>query len=214
MKFPFSLLANGADPSVMRVDKSSVPQLSLMDLLIDGLDPKRRIRPETSSSLDNWSRIKLTPAGDVTDIEFSNKDLTGSLQLEWMPSTVQSVDVSYNAISGTLNLESLPVSLCRIDLGNNAFEGTVCLTNLPRELKELILSINQLSGQVDLTKLPEGLHRLQLHRNMFEGWTDFSQLPESLEFLSVSETGLSGMMVVSRGRSFQVYDSKVKVIYE
>mmetsp|Transcript_10919 Transcript_10919/g.16500 ORF Transcript_10919/g.16500 Transcript_10919/m.16500 type:complete len:217 (-) Transcript_10919:61-711(-) len=178
-----------------KLDKASLPQQTLMELVIEKIENKEQLYgiSKDPSTIANWSCTRFDAEGKIVGIIAEWQDLSGSLQLEWLPLTTLSVNFYYNELTGTIALTQLPDGLCVIDLSWNNFVGTVDLRYLPSHLKGLNFDRNHLSGSLDLTQLPLGIKNLQLHGNDFEGETDFSRLPLSLERLCLSDNrNLSG----------------------
>ena len=196
-----------------RLDYASLSQQTLMELLIEHIEEKAKIRQEDGSDIDNWDGIDCNEDGNVTLIDWFRLDLHGKIDLQWVPSTVidfsvssnwlkGSADISHlpteleslfldeNSFSGTLDLTALPDCLERLNAFENKFSGSICLTCLPSNLGFLKLSKNSFSGTLDLTSLPDTLAHLDLSKNEFHGCVDFSSLPDSLSVLYLSGNAL------------------------
>eukprot|EP00009_Paramoeba_aestuarina_P000066 CAMPEP_0201509066 /NCGR_PEP_ID=MMETSP0161_2-20130828/2229_1 /ASSEMBLY_ACC=CAM_ASM_000251 /TAXON_ID=180227 /ORGANISM="Neoparamoeba aestuarina, Strain SoJaBio B1-5/56/2" /LENGTH=191 /DNA_ID=CAMNT_0047903913 /DNA_START=24 /DNA_END=599 /DNA_ORIENTATION=+ len=185
-------LLSAADASIGRIDKSTLPQQTLMELFIGKITQNRKGvcgDSETPWDIGSWFGVDRNASDEVTDITWGYFRMGGSVQLEWLPDTVTSVF-----------------------LNNNRFEGTVCLTSLPVGLLKLSLSYNRFVGTIDVSCLPRGMIGLFLNNNMFEGETDFTQIPESLKLLWVSQNSqLSGTLVVKQGKDFQHWGTAVEL---
>mmetsp|Transcript_6853 Transcript_6853/g.10373 ORF Transcript_6853/g.10373 Transcript_6853/m.10373 type:complete len:205 (-) Transcript_6853:61-675(-) len=180
-----------AESTLGRIDKSTLSQQTLMELVVEGITNTKRIcgDGDNPTPIAEWNGIEYSffnmphrwgvtfdASGNVTVITFTSLSLQGSIQLEWLPISTTECAFAYNSLSGTLNLENLPDSLRELDLCHNMFVGTV-----------------------NLTKLPHGLQRLDLNTTNISGETDFSQLPASLLDLDVTNTKLSGTVIFSPG---------------
>uniref|UniRef100_A0A7S4KL04 Leucine-rich repeat protein n=1 Tax=Paramoeba aestuarina TaxID=180227 RepID=A0A7S4KL04_9EUKA len=178
------------DDVLGKVEKSSLSQQTLMELLIQNTEEKANVCRDEASPAEatKWYGIISDKREQVTHLLWGYKSLRGSIQLEWLPLRVVSVQ-----------------------LNNNGFVGTVCLTELPESLLRLSLSDNKFQGAVDLRRLPNRLELLQLELNGFSGETDFTQLPVSLKLLNVSSTKLSGTFVERSGIHIDVFNSLVDV---
>uniref|UniRef100_A0A7S4KIT3 Leucine-rich repeat protein n=1 Tax=Paramoeba aestuarina TaxID=180227 RepID=A0A7S4KIT3_9EUKA len=187
------------DPSLGKSDKSSLSQQTLMELFVENITNRQQIwgSREKIADLKKWQAIALNADDDVTSIEWTffswPVTLRGSLSFQWLPSTIEQIQIIGNSLSGTIDLEHLPDSLRLLDVALNDLAGSICLTNLPNSLTILNVSHNKLNGTLDLTKLPHSLRSLDLSQNFFVGETDFSQLPASLTFFTVeANVDLSG----------------------
>uniref|UniRef100_A0A7S4KSB0 Leucine-rich repeat protein n=1 Tax=Paramoeba aestuarina TaxID=180227 RepID=A0A7S4KSB0_9EUKA len=210
-----------ADPSLGKIDKTTMSQQTLMELLIDGITNKAIIcgSAEDPWNIANWEGISLNHSGEVTRIEWSWYDPDGSLALEWLPSTVEKFEVFHSIFSatwltGTINLTSLPDLMESLSLYGSNLTGEVALRSLPSKMEILDLRNNKFFGAVDLRSLPSTLDTLRLSRNDFEGVTDFSRLPTALVMLDISNTRLEGVIEVDLNRvKYSVEGSHVKIIH-
>mmetsp|Transcript_20841 Transcript_20841/g.32518 ORF Transcript_20841/g.32518 Transcript_20841/m.32518 type:complete len:238 (-) Transcript_20841:32-745(-) len=229
------LLSFSVDPSLGRIDKSTLSQETLMELLISQIVNKEVICGPEEDLQRQWKEVTLNENGEVLRIQWIYYKLEGTFHLEWLPPTATSVMVTYNSkLEGTIHLTSLPEPLIKLNLARNSFSGeidltrlpaklerlyvnanqfcgTVCLTKLPSSLVSLYLSENQFFGPVDLTSLPEGLEDFRLHNNDFSGETDFLHLPENLRELHADHTKLSGDLYAKDDQYFYVEKSQVKI---
>mmetsp|Transcript_22253 Transcript_22253/g.34560 ORF Transcript_22253/g.34560 Transcript_22253/m.34560 type:complete len:228 (-) Transcript_22253:2-685(-) len=207
-------------PSLGKVDKASLPQQTLMELLIAQFENMDiiGITKENPKDISEWHGITLNDSGEVTEINWTWGDFGGSIDLQWMPSTLRTADISSDVFSdfrleGTIDLIRLPPVLKSLKLSENRFTGEISLICLPEPMTTLELTFNRLSGPLDLTKLPKHMKRLHLDSNCFTGVTDFSQLPESLTDLRLSGNyELSGEIHERKGAVWMVAATKVKVI--
>lgn len=160
------------DPSLGRVDKHSFSQQALMELLVSSVGDAEKIyqTEENLGDMTSWAGLSLNAAStEVHEIKWRGYYLHGSLDLNWIPSTVRRFDVSQNNLEGALQLSALGAKMVSANFGYNQFSGTI-----------------------DLTKLPEALTNLSLTSTIVSGDVDFRQLPRSLLYLDVSDTTLSG----------------------
>mmetsp|Transcript_4364 Transcript_4364/g.6517 ORF Transcript_4364/g.6517 Transcript_4364/m.6517 type:complete len:249 (-) Transcript_4364:94-840(-) len=229
-----------------RLDYASFSQQTLMEMTFDGIINKEDLcgSKDFPSKLSEWkSNAKplgnpfiVNPDGDIIVITMHYYNLRGSVSLEWLPSTVEHLDLSGNELTGTLTVDHLPPemdffnmtrnqlhgtlaldkfpdTITYLEVGFNQLTGTVDLTKLPRDLQVLSLGSNQLSGTLDLTKLPASLQRLWLAENDFHGQTDFSALPSTLDFLSVGKNPrLSGKIRPRDGVELDIKDTKIRLL--
>ena len=198
---------------VGRVDRASLSQQTLMELLIQGIENKKKITKENCSDIEYWDRLTFDEDGDVTRIDWVVFGLRGKIDLQWLPSTVKYFQITFNALKGSVDLSHLPTKLESVFLDNNSFQGTLdlkalpgplvtlsasrnqfsgspCLVCLPPKLRVLMLAHNSFSGSLDLTSLAAALTYLNLASNQFEGHVHFGALPDSLSMLNLSENAL------------------------
>eukprot|EP00009_Paramoeba_aestuarina_P017854 CAMPEP_0201524346 /NCGR_PEP_ID=MMETSP0161_2-20130828/21267_1 /ASSEMBLY_ACC=CAM_ASM_000251 /TAXON_ID=180227 /ORGANISM="Neoparamoeba aestuarina, Strain SoJaBio B1-5/56/2" /LENGTH=238 /DNA_ID=CAMNT_0047923679 /DNA_START=24 /DNA_END=740 /DNA_ORIENTATION=+ len=219
------LLLCFVDPSLGKVDKASLPQQTLMELLIENITNKEDIYGQHGNPTDmsTWHNVTCNANGDVTEIDWPTLQLCGDAPLEWLPLTVINVTMWSNELTGTIALDALPDGLQYLRLSVNRLSGEVDLTHLPPGMRYLTISVNKLvgtvnlehlprtleklflndnlfHGTVNLTKLPPNLDILTISYNAFEGETDFSLLPKSLNYLAVSSTKLSGVIYAKKGK--------------
>mmetsp|Transcript_17907 Transcript_17907/g.28010 ORF Transcript_17907/g.28010 Transcript_17907/m.28010 type:complete len:248 (-) Transcript_17907:18-761(-) len=190
----FSLLV-GADPSLGKVDKSSFSQQTLMELFIGSFEPKENIygSPENEIDILEWQGVDDNMSGGgVNSIFWNFFDLTGSLLLQWLPSTVEELCLTGNELSGSIRLEDLPPMLKELSLNQNWFTGSVQLVGLPESLQVLDLSNNDLCGTVDLDHLPKDLQVLHLSYNRFSGGISLKSIPKNMKALGLHNTEFSG----------------------
>ena len=183
-----------------RLDYTSLSTQALMEIFIEGIENREVIcrSAEEPADFDKWKGFWYSedqPAdGAEKQFESSWVDLAlvGTIDLQWLPPTVLSLDIDDNQLSGSLNLTALPPSIQVLDCRNNAFSKEIDLCHLPAEIELLDLSVNQLSGSLNLEKLPTSMEELLLNANRFTGTVCLRHLPPNLVDLSVSENELSG----------------------
>ena len=134
------------DPWLGRVDRESLPQQALMELVIDGITDDKEIcgNANEPKDIEEWIGVTVED-GEVIEIDWPQCDHDGSLHLEWLPSSVRKFDASGNDITGTLDLEALPTAMGQLNLGFNAFTGSIGLERLPERMEYLDVSANRLS---------------------------------------------------------------------
>mmetsp|Transcript_2186 Transcript_2186/g.3417 ORF Transcript_2186/g.3417 Transcript_2186/m.3417 type:complete len:229 (-) Transcript_2186:6-692(-) len=209
------------DPSLGKVDKSSLSQQTLMELLIQDIDNKSDIcgLPENPKDISEWRDVSFNDSNEITQINWGCEELNGSIHLEWLPLTVAKVDIwnkffSDAVLTGTLDLSNLPASLRYLWLRGNEYFGEIDLTRLPGGMLELDVSYNRLSGRLDLTRLPDGIEVLLLQQNCFSGETNLSELPDSLVDFNVSNNrDLAGEITLEDSDTFFSADrTKINVV--
>ena len=101
------LFFEAVDPSLGRLDYASLPQQALIEMVIYGIKNTKKICGELDEPKDIEEQEGVTiKDGQVVEIDW-HFNLKGSLQLEWLPSSVGGFVVGWNFdITGTLNSAS------------------------------------------------------------------------------------------------------------
>ncbi|KNH06036.1 hypothetical protein XU18_3053, partial [Perkinsela sp. CCAP 1560/4] len=169
---------DAVDPSLGRVDHESLPQHALMEMVIEGITNKEEICVDVDEpkDIEEWKGVTIED-GQVIEIDWNGFKLSGSLHLQWLPSSVRKLVVPWNNLMGTLDLASLPTAMENLFLGFNAFTGSIGLERLPKRMKYLDVSYNQLSGSLKLDSLPDTLTDFCAIANQFSGSVDLTKLP-------------------------------------
>ena len=146
MRFELVFL-DAVDPSLGRVDLESLPQQALMEMVIEGIANKEKICGDVDEpkDIEEWKGV-IIESGEVVGIAWNGFKLSGSLHLQWLPSSVRKLVVSWNNLTDTLDLASLPTAMENLFLGFNAFTGSIGLERLPKRMNNLDVSYNQLSA--------------------------------------------------------------------
>mmetsp|Transcript_9248 Transcript_9248/g.14029 ORF Transcript_9248/g.14029 Transcript_9248/m.14029 type:complete len:228 (-) Transcript_9248:26-709(-) len=212
MKIAFLLFT---DSSLGKVDKGSLSEETLMELLIEGITTgKERICGSRDNPLEvhQWSGLMFNDGNEILKIGWEQLWLQGSIQLQWLPRAVTHFVIWGNALSGSLDFTDLPPNIFMLSFHSNRFEGTIDLSNLPKSLETISLTNNRLSGNLDLSHLPDGIRRLYLNENAFEGQIDFTTLPESLKLLDIRHTKFSGVTMRTLSRDVRAEFSNVNLL--
>mmetsp|Transcript_20869 Transcript_20869/g.32553 ORF Transcript_20869/g.32553 Transcript_20869/m.32553 type:complete len:290 (-) Transcript_20869:73-942(-) len=209
-----------ADLSLGRVDKSSLPQETLMELLLSTINSEGREiisgSEENPKPLSDWHGIRMSPTDEVTEIVWTSLALEGSLEFQWIPDTVitfhvygdrfygtvdwpalqesnvQRLNIGDNRLVGTFAVELLPNSIRFVAVSKNKFDGSLQLPQLPRNMTELFAYENNLHGTLQLTNLPKTLRTLSIASNKFSGSIVFKNLPQGMKGIFLSNNALSG----------------------
>eukprot|EP00009_Paramoeba_aestuarina_P003334 CAMPEP_0201522622 /NCGR_PEP_ID=MMETSP0161_2-20130828/18394_1 /ASSEMBLY_ACC=CAM_ASM_000251 /TAXON_ID=180227 /ORGANISM="Neoparamoeba aestuarina, Strain SoJaBio B1-5/56/2" /LENGTH=217 /DNA_ID=CAMNT_0047921527 /DNA_START=21 /DNA_END=674 /DNA_ORIENTATION=- len=210
------VIIQSADPFLGKVpDKSSLSQQTLMELFIDGITNKETIcgPPEASEDLTKWPGLSYNDSGEIIGIHWQNYGLEGSIDLQWLPNSLEKLILWGNRLTGTLDLTVLPDTLTHLSAHSNRFSGSLDLTQLPKSLRRIELNgANVFSGTVDLTQLPPKLGGIWISGKKLVGETDFSHLPVSLTIINIDFTNLSGEIHARAGLDIQCSRSNVKII--
>uniref|UniRef100_A0A7S4UM28 Leucine-rich repeat protein n=1 Tax=Paramoeba aestuarina TaxID=180227 RepID=A0A7S4UM28_9EUKA len=190
-----------ADPeSLGRLEYTMMSQQSLMELLIDGFESKSVAcgRAKTTRDLSEGKGVTLTESGDVDSIVWNECQLSGKIDLQWLPPTVTEFRMRNNRIKGTVSCEMLPESLVFFTVNSNKLIGSLDLTRLPKTLQQLYAASNRLSGSLNLENLPITLVGLALWGNNFSGSVCLTKLPQTLISLSMDQNKLSGTIDLTK----------------
>ncbi|KNH07186.1 leucine-rich repeat protein [Perkinsela sp. CCAP 1560/4] len=118
----------------------------------------------------------------------------GSIDLRWVPSTVEKLSIPDLCLSGSVDTSVLPREMFSIQLKGNTFSGTFSTAALPPKIRTVDVSKNRLCGSLDLARgfLPERIYIFRVSHNEFSGSVDLSSLPVSLKELWLNANRLSG----------------------
>ena len=167
-----SVLLVALDPSLGRADFNSCSDQTLMEILFEGLSKqsKRKYQDKDGMFIDvcKWPCVICDADERVIDI-YEFDEMSGSLQLSYLPPHLEDFSCSQKGITGSADLSHLPQGLLRIDLEFNDMTGTVDLAHLPQNMDMLSLNNNRFEGTIDLTRLPESMEVLDLKLNAFTG---------------------------------------------
>eukprot|EP00009_Paramoeba_aestuarina_P007520 CAMPEP_0201523978 /NCGR_PEP_ID=MMETSP0161_2-20130828/21037_1 /ASSEMBLY_ACC=CAM_ASM_000251 /TAXON_ID=180227 /ORGANISM="Neoparamoeba aestuarina, Strain SoJaBio B1-5/56/2" /LENGTH=264 /DNA_ID=CAMNT_0047923225 /DNA_START=20 /DNA_END=814 /DNA_ORIENTATION=+ len=196
-----TLLCVDCDAGCGKVEKSLLSQQTLMELLIAGVDAKEKLCRNTDDSVDisHWHHLTVNAQGDVTEIEWDDQELSGYIDFQWLPETLEGLTISSEGhLSGEVDLTRLPCPLIVFQVYDNAFSGKVNLCHLPEKLEILSISGKGHTGTPNLRNLPRSMRRLHLNDCSLTGEVDLTQLPPLLEALSLAENQLSGPVDLTR----------------
>ena len=207
-----------------RFNLDSLSHQSLMELVVDGMAMKGRFYDYDNDFMDisSWNGTSLDEDGNVTELRWWHGSLSwrgGSIDLKFLPSTVEIVQLkslkmegtfpnchlpkalkdfnaANNLLYGGVLLESLPDKLEKLNLESNIFRGSIDLTRLPHNLTVLILGENKFEGSVNLTKLPSSMQTLALNTNQLTGSISINSLPDSVRVLNLQENAFHGDLMI------------------
>ena len=161
----------GADHScnLGRVDHTSLSRPVLMEMAIRGSTNKEKVCPGPSapSFVDGWRGLTLNENLEVTEIEWIDDGLEGTIDLQWLPSTVHKIVIYRNRLMGCIDLGALPAPTKEFNASQNNFSGEIDLCHLPRTMAILDIADNSLTGTLSLQHLPSTLQDLYLRNNRF-----------------------------------------------
>ena len=190
-----SILYLAVDTQLGRVDRSSLSDQILIEMLVQGFTgiAKGRYQDKFGVFIDvcEWCGVDCDAENRVTavyDIEFT----AGEISLSHIPPKVESFEMYSKNLTGTLEAGDLPQCLETFDISGNAFDGTVDFQNLPRALAHFDINTNAFTGSADLTTLPHSLRVLWMHANRFSGELCLSSPPQRLNHINLSANAFSG----------------------
>ena len=195
------------DPSLGRVDYSLMSDQILMEMLFEGFDDetKEQCQDEHGMYLDvcEWGIIKCDDNDRVIDISMCSDDVSGSLELCYVPPKVKALNIRpmtlcRSQLTGSVDLTGLPDGMESLCLSSSWLMGEIDLAHLPDGMKSLTLHNNQLTGGVDLAHLPDGMKSLTLPSNQFTGGVDLTHLPDEVGFLSLQNNRFTGEINLTR----------------
>ena len=194
------------DPSLGRVDFSSMSDQTLMEIIMEGFNDrtKKEYLDIDGMYLDvcAWRCIECNDEQRVIKINIHTPVVSGSLEICYVPLKVRVLSIRplwvNGNLKGSVDLDHLSEAMEELSLGRNQLTGKVNLTHLPGGMQRLLLNHNQLTGEIDLTQLPGGMEYLYLHNNQFTGGVDLTQLPDGMGYLFFQNNQLSGSFVIER----------------
>ena len=195
-----------------RFDAGSVSQQTAMEILCGSVKNLKKVQDKNGDfmPIERWKGLKFDSDGNLVDINFDSNTLTylfdeggaqpeessigpgGSMDLQWIPSTVTSFSIADLEMIGSLNTADLPRKLQIFDVSFNEFEGEIGTGGLPETLKVLNIQYNNFSGSLILAALPRGLDRFFATQNAFTGEIKLQDLPPQISVFAVEQNDLSG----------------------
>ena len=168
----FAAFFIACNDGIGRVDRSTLPQQTLMELFIFGLNEPEKICGNREDPVDvcDWTGVRCNAGGEVKHFWWTNK---------------------YEDGTGTVGFEFLPCSMKSLQMWNNALSGTIQLGDLAGKMEIVYLFDNQMTGSLDLDRLPAAVRELDLSRNEFTGDISLENLPKCLEYLLLSNNQMS-----------------------
>ena len=176
-----------------------------MEMLFEGFDDetKEKYQDNHGMYLDvcGCSCIKCDDDERVVQIELGSETLSGSLELCYVPPKVKVLLITSwrkTELTGSVDLTYLPSGVEWVDLDNNELTHEIDLTLLPDGTKYISLQANQLSEEIELTHLPDGMEDLYHNKNHFTGNVVLTHLPKGMQKLFLQSNLLSGSVIIKR----------------
>jgi len=150
---------------------------------------KEVILRELSGSLQ-WDFFPTT----IHTFTAIGQTIWGTVQFNTLPSSMLSFTSLHSRFYGSLNICDLPRKLTKLEVGDNDFDGNINLSDLPPSMTYFSAWGNKLSGKANLANLPFAMKFLILANNNFDGTPELRYLPESLEELVLLNNDFSGVV--------------------
>ena len=144
-----------------------------------------------------WSGISCDEEGRVIEIKWYQFLLSGTLQWEFLPHTLNTFILNVNRLEGKVPFTDLPPKLLHLYMDGNFFHSKADFTALPDTIAYMVLRCNNFSGEICLTKLPQTLSWLNLARNRFSGPLDLTNLPSAMNSLFLNNNQFCGHVSLS-----------------
>ena len=208
-----TLLLSAADPTG-RFDRLSIPQQSLMEMLVQDYKDAEIIQYANGEIADihDWSILQFDDKDNITsiNIDVSNIDFIslfeavrrsitrssficdGSIDFKYLPPTLVDLTIIGMRLFGKLETSGLPQDLQTLDIHSNNLDGQFDVAGLPRKLTSVNISSNKLSGSLCMESLPNALKVFKARKNNFSGKICLNKLPPELEILNLVENSLCG----------------------
>ena len=207
------------DSSLGRVNYESLPDQTLMEMLIDGVVEADKCMFQDAdkniADVCEWDIVKCADERvekvNLEDVSFDKKDfpfqyipplvvsfkarstnLCGTLDTDVLPRGLTVLRVSENELHGTLRFKTLPRKLKKMNIALNKFEGSLQLSDLPATMTKLYAGANKFSGEVCLNELPFRMKELNICNNKLTGSVSIERLPENMRLIDLSENAFSG----------------------
>ena len=119
----------------------------------------------TDTPACEWCGIGCDSDSNVVGIYWWSSYLSGELDWNYLPGTVEELSLLSNQLQGSVPFESLPSSLENLGISDNKFGGTPNFLSLPPSIECLSISLNHFAGWVDFSMLPSSLCDMHLDGN-------------------------------------------------
>ena len=196
-KMLLALFLTAIDPLAGSRDSNALSVQSRMELVVQHLSMADQFCDEDGEfrPVAEWPHTKLDEHGNVKEVRWYIGALPwrgGMIALEYLPDSVEFVQLNSLQIDGKFPNNALPASLKTLNLNRNGVRGSVELETLPLQLELLSVKQNCLYGRIHLGHLPPRLYFLNLSSNTFTGEVNLSNLPVVLQTLYLNQNKLTG----------------------
>ena len=189
------LLHAADDEHLSRLDPSLLSDQALMEMFAAGFDNVYTVYDENENYTDcfEWEIVEVED-GIIRFVSYDGYEnnhgedgfggrLGGSLNLQFLPASVDGIFLPMNDLHGTISPKDLRPGFQKLCLERNRLTGSLHTGDFPNSMTEIDLAINYLSGGLDMTTLPENLESFLVGNNAFTGSLHLSKLPASLKHL-------------------------------
>ena len=180
-----------------RFNRGTLSDQSLMELLIDDLIGKEQFIDDDGEYLDlrkwgaGWSVFRFDDQGSLEAINLNGFFDGGSIQMQWAPERLLSLNFAENQIMGSLETASFPPLLCTLDVSVNSMSGEFAIEGLPRHIEYIDISANNFRGILNTRDFPPSMRKFYGDQNAFTHIQDLTSLPSSFEVLSLVKNHLA-----------------------
>ena len=190
----------GADcASLGRLDYTTLSSQALMELLVADLRDINKFQDQSGNFLDvtDWFGVAHIDSDVAVYISWRGVFSAyfpqgGSIDTQWIPPTVESVDIHNNELEGTIQTALLPRCLEILDVSKNEMTGEFCVANLPSGIKRVRIEKNQFCGPIEVSALPQSVEYFIVSANKLSGTLDFSNVSSNAKELRFAENSFSG----------------------
>ena len=190
-------------PSAGRFNRDCMSQQMAMETLVADVQSLARIQDLQGAFLrvEHWSGLTFDSSCNITFIDFPNfgfhdsdaENWTeeppigpgGSMDLQWIPQTVVSFNVSEQNLIGSVETANSRGPQI-FDISQNIFFGEFRMDGLPRGLVHLTIQYNRLLGSIVVVDMQRGLHKFLTASNEFSGSINLEDLPPGLSMFCVN----------------------------
>ena len=184
------------DPALGRLDYTVLSDQTLMEMLIDVVDPNELQYNSIFTDVCDWDFIECKDKR-VVEIEFFRLPFSDrQFPFEFIPPLVTTFWTSSNSSCGTLNPSLLPKDLVKFEFLANDLHGTLNCKAFPLKIKHIDISGNAFTGSVLLSDLPNSVTVFHASRNAFSGGLMLRDLPIGMESLDLSENRMTGPIII------------------
>ena len=183
--------------SAGRVDKTSIPQQTLMELLLMECTALKPMQTPSGDTMDitEWNGVRFD-GDDVTEIMWRGRGVIaadiappscalmrsfGTIDLAWIPDTVRTFCIIHLRLEGTLYPLQLPRRLSYLNCNGNKLAGSCSLDGMPANITHIDVGHNRLSGLLDIPALPDTVELFNCSFNKFSGSFSLEILPAALQ---------------------------------
>ena len=207
-----------ADFSLGRFDKNSMPQQTLIEMLVQDFKDVKIAKDEEGNfhDIEKWCIFKFNADGQVAEINIDVCDSEmgfyhiynnyirsiatgcfsegGTIDFQYVPSTVTSLIICEMEFEGTLETKDLPAGLLKLSLTENKIAGTFSISDLPSKIDYVSIRSNHFEGSLDIESLPGSVTVFEASQNHFSGTVNLNNLPRALRSLVLSDNELTGSL--------------------